>query len=82
MNLKFSYKPDSQIGAGAVTYADNGASFNGGMTTIKYGTTFKVVANEGATVTTTDNGITVETLNGPTSSWLPLPTSTLRRLAA
>ena len=60
LNLKFSYKPDTQIGAGAVTYADNGASFNGGMTTIKYGTTFKVVANDGATVTTTDNGITVE----------------------
>lgn len=60
LSLKFSYKPDAQIGAGAVTYADNGASFNGGMTTIKYGTTFKVVANEGATVTTTDKGILVE----------------------
>lgn len=60
LSLKFSYKPDTQIGAGAVTYADNGASFNGGMTTIKYGTTFKVVANEGATVTTTDKGILVE----------------------
>lgn len=60
LHLKFAYKPDNLIGAANVNYADAGASFSGGMTTIKYNTAFKVLASEGATVTTTADGITVE----------------------
>ena len=58
--LNFAYDPDEQINASAVTYTDNGASFYGKLTTVKYNTAFKVYASEGATITKTDAGILVE----------------------
>ena len=60
LNLKVTFKPDTQIGAGKVTYADGGASFSGKMTLVSYNAAYKVLANEGATVTTDSLGIHVE----------------------
>ena len=58
--LNITYDPDRLIGAGAVTYAEAGATFSGKMNTVSYNTAFKVLASKGATVTTTDKGIVVE----------------------
>ncbi len=58
--LNFAYEPDTQIKASDVTYTDNGASFYGKLTIVKYNTAFKVYASEGATITKTDAGILVE----------------------
>ena len=58
--LKFTFNPDNQISASAVTYADAQATFSGELTTIKYNASFKVLASEGATVTTSESGILVE----------------------
>ena len=60
LSLQFIYKPDNQINASEVTYADGTASFNGKMQVVSYHTAFKVFANEGATVTTNAEGIWVE----------------------
>lgn len=60
LNLKVTFKPDTQIGAGKVTYADGGASFSGKMTLVSYNAAYKVLANEDATVTTDSLGIHVE----------------------
>ena len=60
LNLKVAFKPDTQIGAGDVTYANGGASFSGGMTLISYNAAYKVLANEGATITTDNKGIHVQ----------------------
>ena len=60
LNLKVTFKPDTQIGAGKVTYADGGASFSGKMTLVSYNAAYKVLANESATVTTDEAGIHVE----------------------
>ncbi len=58
--LNFAYDPDTKISASSVTYTDNGASFNGKLTVVRYNTAFKVYASEGATITKTDAGILVE----------------------
>lgn len=60
LNLKFTYEPDNKINASAVTYSNAGATFNGKLNTVSYNTAFKVVANEGAEVTTDDEGINVK----------------------
>lgn len=61
LKLLFAYRPDNQISASAVTYAeDGGASFNGKLNIVSYNTAFKVLASEGATISKTDNGILVE----------------------
>ena len=60
LNLKVTFKPDTQIGAGKVTYADGGASFSGKMTLVSYNAAYKVLANKGAMVTTDEAGIHVE----------------------
>ncbi len=60
LSLNFAYDPDTKINASSVTYTDNGASFYGKLTTVKYNTAFKVYASEGATITKTDAGILVE----------------------
>ena len=60
LNLKVAFNPDNQIGAGDVTYANGGASFSGGMTLISYNAAYKVLANEGATITTDNKGIHVQ----------------------
>lgn len=58
--MNITYVPDTKINASEVTYANNGASFHGSLQTVSYNTAFKVVANDGAKITTTDNGILVE----------------------
>lgn len=58
MNLVFTLEPGQGIGAGTVHYENGTASFQGKMT-VKYAARLHVVANEGATVTTTDKGISV-----------------------
>lgn len=60
LKMNIAYVPDTKINASEVTYADNGATFHGSLQTVSYNTAFKVVANEGATITTTANGILVE----------------------
>ena len=58
LNLTLTLKPGSGINASEVTYADGTASFSGAMT-VKYAARLHVVADEGATVTTTAEGIRV-----------------------
>ena len=58
MNLLFTLEPGGDIQAGAVTYADGVASFSGAMT-VKYAARLHVVADDAATVTSTDKGILV-----------------------
>ena len=60
LTLKFTYVPDKLINAGAVTYAEGAAQFGGKLDIVTYNTAFKVLANEGATVTTDEEGIHVE----------------------
>ncbi len=60
LKLQFVYKPDNQINASDVTYADGTASFSGKMEVVSYHTAFKVQANESAVVTTNADGIWVE----------------------
>ena len=59
MNLVFTLEPGDGIGAGAVTYENGMASFTGQMT-VKYACRLHVVADEGATVTSSAKGITVQ----------------------
>ena len=59
LSLTFSLEPGNSIGASAVTYEGNTASFSGKMT-VEYAACLHVVANEGATVTATKMGIKVE----------------------
>ncbi|MBR4128379.1 MAG: glycoside hydrolase family 95 protein [Bacteroidaceae bacterium] len=59
MNLIFKLKPGQSIGASEVKYEDGTAYFTGAMT-VKHAARLHVVANEGATVTATTNGIKVE----------------------
>ncbi|MCI7273891.1 glycoside hydrolase family 95 protein [bacterium] len=60
LTLKFTYVPDKLINAGAVSYAEGAAQFGGKLNIVTYNTAFKVLANEGATVTTDEEGIHVE----------------------
>ena len=59
LNLTFRLQPGAGIGASAVTYTDNMAEFTGAMTSVNFAARMHVVANEGATVTSTASGITV-----------------------
>ena len=59
MNLIFKLKPGQSIGASEVKYEDGTAYFTGAMT-VKHAARLHVVANEGATVAATTNGIKVE----------------------
>ena len=59
MNLIFKLKPGQSIGASEVKYEDGTAYFTGAMT-VKHAARLHVMANEGATVTATTNGIKVE----------------------
>ncbi len=60
LTLNFTYRPDKQINASAVTYADGTATFSGKLSVVSYNTQFKVLADEGATITTSEDGIRVE----------------------
>ena len=59
LTFDITYAPDKLINASAVTYADGKASFNGKLNVVAYNTAFKVLANDGATVTTDSKGIHV-----------------------
>ena len=59
MNLVFSLKPGAGINASEVMYEGNSASFSGAMT-VKYAARLHVVADEGAVVKATAEGISVE----------------------
>ena len=59
LSLLFTLEPCSEIGAGEVVYENGTASFSGAMT-VKHAARLHVVADEGATVTTTARGIAVE----------------------
>ena len=59
MNLIFKLKPGQSIGASDVTY-ENGTAYFTGKMTVSHAARLHVVANEGATVTTTAAGIKVE----------------------
>ena len=59
LHLRFSYAPDEYIGASAVTYKDNSATFGGKLKTVNYSTEMRVVAT-GGSVTATEKGIEVE----------------------
>ena len=59
LNLTFSMTPCSDISASAVTYSDGMASFTGAMEAVKYAARVHVATDNGATVSTASNGITV-----------------------
>ena len=59
MNLLFALEPGTGINASKVVYEGNTASFSGAMT-VKYAARLHVVADEGAVVKATAEGISVE----------------------
>ena len=59
LNLVFSLEPGNDINASKVTYENGTASFSGAMT-VKYAARLHVVADENATITTTNAGISVK----------------------
>ena len=60
LNLTFMLEPGAGIGAGAVTYNGNVAEFTGAMTSVNFAARLHVVADEGATVTSTGKGVVVK----------------------
>ncbi|MBR3854846.1 MAG: glycoside hydrolase family 95 protein [Bacteroidaceae bacterium] len=63
INLLFKLYPGTSIGASDVTYENGAGWFTGKMTAVSHAARIKVVADEGATITTSSKGITV---NGAT----------------
>ena len=59
LNLTFSMTPCSDISASSVTYSNGTASFTGAMEAVKYAARVHVAADNGATVSTASNGVTV-----------------------
>lgn len=59
MNLRFTVEPGDGINATRVTYENGMAAFTGAMT-VKYAARLHVKADDGATITTNDKGITVQ----------------------
>ncbi|MBE6293170.1 MAG: glycoside hydrolase family 95 protein [Bacteroidales bacterium] len=59
LDLLFKLEPGTGIGAGTVTYADGTAVFTGAMTAVNYAARLHVVVDNGATVTSSARGITV-----------------------
>ena len=59
LTFDITYAPDKLINASDVTYADGMASFKGQLNVVAYNTAFKVLASDGATVTTDNKGIHV-----------------------
>ena len=59
LNLTFSLTPCSDISASSVTYSNGAASFTGAMAAVKYAARVHVAADNGATVSTASNGVTV-----------------------
>ncbi len=58
INLNFTLVPGDGIGAEAVTYENGMAHFNGKMT-VKHAARLHVLADDGATITTSNKGISV-----------------------
>ncbi|MBQ8449983.1 MAG: glycoside hydrolase family 95 protein [Bacteroidaceae bacterium] len=63
LNLLFKLDPGTGIGAGDVVYENGTASFTGKMTAVSHAARLHVVADEGATITTSAKGITVSNAN-------------------
>lgn len=59
LDLLFKLEPGTGIGASAVTYKDGTAVFTGSMTSVNYAARLHVVVDDGATVTSSARGITV-----------------------
>ncbi len=59
LNLTFTLTPCNDISAGSVKYENGTASFTGAMEAVKYAARVHVAADNGATVSTASNGITV-----------------------
>ncbi len=59
LNLLFKLEPGTGIGAGDVVYENGTAAFTGKMTSVSHAARLHVVADEGATITTSAKGITV-----------------------
>ena len=59
LNLTFSLTPCNDISAGSVKYENGTASFTGAMEAVKYAARVHVAADNGATVSTASNGVTV-----------------------
>ena len=59
LNLTFKLEPGTGIGASSVAYTDGMAEFTGAMTSVNYAARLHVVASEGATITSSNSGITV-----------------------
>ena len=59
LNLTFSLTPCDDISAGSVKYENGTASFTGAMEAVKYAARVHVAADNGATVSTASNGVTV-----------------------
>ena len=63
LNLLFKLEPGTGIGAGDVVYENGTAAFTGKMTAVSHAARLHVVADEGATITTSAKGITVSNAN-------------------
>ena len=59
LDLTFSLTPCNDISAGSVKYENGTASFTGAMEAVKYAARVHVAADNGATVSTSSNGVTV-----------------------
>lgn len=59
LNLLFKLEPGNSIGASSVVYNNNEAYFTGAMTSVNHAARLYVVANEGATISSSGKGITV-----------------------
>lgn len=59
LNLLFKLEPGTGIGANKVVYEDGAAYFTGAMTSVNHAARLHVVADDGASVTTSAKGITV-----------------------
>ncbi len=59
LNLTFRLTPCSDIGASSVEYSDGTASFTGAMEAVEYAARVHIATDNGATVSTASDGITV-----------------------
>ncbi len=59
LDLLFSYEPGADISASTPTYSDATASFGGKLTTVTYNTTFKVIGDDNAVITSSEEGIRI-----------------------
>ena len=60
LDLVFKLQPEMQLGFDNIVYSGNTAEFKGSLTSVNFAARLHVVANDGATVTATGNGISVK----------------------